>query len=267
MQGEIESNYSGLILDMDGVLFRGNQVLPGARELFPALRASGRSFILLTNNATLTAQDFANKLARMGIGVSPESILTSASVTASYLEHNYPDGGGVDVLGEAGLVAYISSMPNFHLNGWNPRFVVVGLDYHFNYDSMQRACSSIRRGAHFIATNADATLPVEGGELWPGAGSIVAAIQTCSGVMPVVIGKPNVYMAETALAKLELPANEVLCVGDRLETDILFGERASIPTALILTGVSRREDIPQAEAKPDYVFEDLHALMRALGIG
>lgn len=264
MQGEMAGKFKGLILDMDGVLYRGEQALPGAVNLFPSLRAKGIAFILLTNNATLTAQDFSKKLARMGITVHPESILTSAAATADYLQKHFPEGGRVNVLGEAGLVAYMESMPNFRLDGWQPDFVVAGLDYHFNYDSLQRACSSIRRGAHFIATNADATIPIEGGELWPGAGSIVAAIRTCAGIDPVVIGKPNTYMAEMALEKLELAAAEVLCVGDRLETDILFGVRAGMSTALVLTGVSRREDIEKSEAKPTYVFDNLPSLMAAL---
>jgi HAD superfamily hydrolase (TIGR01457 family) len=264
MQGEIAGKFGGLILDMDGVLYRGEQALPGAVKLFPALRAAGISYILLTNNTTLTSEHFSNKLSRMGISVPPESILTSAGATALYLQRNFPEGGGINVLGEAGLISYMSSIPNFHLEGWQPDFVVVGLYFGFNYDALQRACSSIRRGAHFIATNADATLPVEGGELWPGAGSLLAAIQTCAGVTPTVIGKPNVYMAEMALEQLGLPAGETLFVGDRLETDIVCGARAGIPTALILTGVSRRDEIEAAEAKPTYVYDDLPALMRAL---
>ena len=264
MQGEIAGKVGGLILDMDGVLYRGEQALPGAVKLFPALRAAGIAYILLTNNATLTSEHFSSKLSRMGISVPPESILTSAGATAIYLQKNYPEGGGVNVLGEAGLISYISSIPNFRLDGWQPDFVVVGLYFGFNYDALQRACSFIRNGAHFIGTNPDTTLPVEGGELWPGAGSLLAAIQTCSGVAPIVIGKPNIYMAEMALEKLGLPPGEVLCVGDRLETDILFGARAGIPTALVLTGVSRRDDIESAEAKPTYVYEDLPALMGAI---
>ena len=264
MTGDLTGKYNGLILDMDGVLYRGEQALPGAVKFFPALRAAGISFILLTNNATLTAEDFTRKLSRMGISVPPEQILTSGGATAIYMQKNFPEGGGVNVLGEAGLIGYISSVPGFRLDGWQPDFVVAGLDYDFDYNALQRACSAIRGGATFIATNTDATIPVEGGELWPGAGSIVAAIETCSAVRATVIGKPNVYMAEMALEKLGLPPGEVLCVGDRLETDILFGARAGIPTALVLTGVSAREDIESAPAKPTYIFDDLPALMDAL---
>jgi 4-nitrophenyl phosphatase len=264
MQSEIAGKNRGLILDMDGVLYRGEQALPGAVKLFPMLRAAGISFVMLTNNATVTAQDYTNKLSRMGISVPPDLILTSAAATATYLAEHFPDGGGINVVGEAGLVTYMSSLSNFRLDGWNPDFVVAGLDYHFNYDVLQRACSAIRRGAHFIATNADATIPIEGGELWPGAGSIVAAISTCSEVEPVVIGKPETYMAGMALKKLGLKAEEVLCVGDRLETDILFGNRAGIATALVLTGVSKRSDIDKSEAKPTYVFNDLFELMSSL---
>lgn len=267
MGGELEGSFSGLILDMDGVLYRGKQALKGAQEILPALRAAGLSYLLLTNNATLTSENVSAKLARMGVNAPPEAILTSAGATAIYLSHNYPEGGGVYVLGEEGLVRALTAMPAFRLDRGQPKFVVVGLDYAFNYNAMQRACSAIRSGAHFIATNADATLPIEGGELWPGAGSIVAAVQTCSGVAPVVIGKPNTYMAEMALSRLGLKPEQVLCVGDRLETDILFGARAGIPTALLLTGVSQLPDIERAEAKPTYIYDDLPALMAALGIG
>jgi 4-nitrophenyl phosphatase len=265
-KNSIEALFSGLILDMDGVLYRGQQALPGARELFHKLRAHDISFIMLTNNATLTSEDFSNKLARMEIDVSPDLILTSAGATAIFLEENYPAGGGVYVLGEAGLVSYMSGMPQFQLTDENPGFVVSGLDYDFNYAAMRIACTAIRRGAHFIATNTDATLPVEGGELWPGAGSIAASIGTCAGVAPTVIGKPNVYMADMALKQLDMPASRVLCVGDRLETDILCGARAGIPTAMVLTGVSQLGDLSGAEAQPTYVFEDLYQLMSAMGI-
>jgi 4-nitrophenyl phosphatase len=263
----LRDKVSGLILDMDGVLYRGTQPLPGARQLFPALREAGLAFILLTNNATLTAEEYTARLGKMGIVVPPEAILTTAGATATYLQQNYPQGGGIYVLGEPPLVRTLGNLPNFRLDGWNPDFVVVGLYYKFDYDSLQRACSAIRRGARFIATNTDATLPVEGGEVWPGAGSIVAAVKTCAGVEPVVIGKPSTYMAELALSRIGLPPEQVLCVGDRLETDILMGARAGMLTALVLTGVSTREDIEKAPARPDYVFDDLPDLMRALNIG
>ena len=267
MPGELQDRFSGLILDMDGVLYRGNQALPGARELIPALRMAGLSFILLTNNATLTQQEFSAKLARMGITVDPESIMTSASATALYLMQHYPEGGGIYVLGESSLVTTLTGVPGFRPDGWQPDFVVAGLFYHFNYDALQRACSAIRKGAHFIATNADATIPIEGGEVWPGAGSIVAAVQTCSGVAPVVIGKPNPYIGQIALLKLDLQAEQVLCVGDRVDTDILLGKRIGTPTALLTTGVTGQSQLKAGEATPDYVFDGLPALMSALGIG
>lgn len=267
MAGELEGKFSGLIFDMDGVLYRGNHALPGARELIPALRSVGLQFVLLTNNSTLTPQDYSSKLARMGISVDPEHIWTSGVATSLYLMQHYPDGGGVYVLGESGLVTTLTSVPGFRADGWNPRFVVVGLDYHLTYDSLQRACSAIRNGAIFIGTNADATIPVEGGEQWPGAGSIIAAVQTCSGKEPLaVLGKPNPYMGQMALLKLDLKPEEVLCVGDRLETDILMGARISSKTALLLTGVSTRDDIERSGITPDYVFESLPDLMSALGL-
>src|SRR5438552_10309022 len=249
MSSELQGKFSGLILDMDGVLYRGNHPLPGARELIPALRAAGLSFILLTNNSTLTPQEYAAKLARMGITVDAGLVFTSGVATSLYLMQHYPKGGGVYVLGEPALLTMLTQLPEFRADGWQPDFVVVGLDFRLTYDSLQRACSAIRSGAQFIATNADATLPVEGGELWPGAGSIVAAVRTCSGVEPVVIGKPNPYIGQMALLKIDLPPDEVLCVGDRLETDIALGAHIGTPTALVLTGASTREEIVNAQAK------------------
>jgi 4-nitrophenyl phosphatase len=262
----LKGRVDGLILDMDGVLYRGQQPLPGARELFPALRAAGLSFILLTNNSTLTPQDYSAKLARMGIVVDPELIFTSGVATSLYLMQHYPDGGGVYVLGASSLLTTLTRPPGFRPDGWSPRFVVVGLDYNLTYDSLQRACSAIRRGAVFIGTNDDATIPVEEGELWPGAGSIIAAVKTCSGVEPVVIGKPNPYIGKMALLKLELEPAQVLSVGDRLETDILMGARLGTPAALVLTGASQREDIARTGVAPDYTFDDLNGLMAALGL-
>ena len=266
MKGDLKERFSGLILDMDGVLYRGQQALPGARELFPALRSAGLSFILLTNNSTLTPQEYSAKLARMGIVVDPELIFTSGVATSLYLMQHYPDGGGVYVLGASSLLTTLTRPQGFRPDGWSPRFVVVGLDYHLTYDALQRACSAIRRGAVFIGTNDDATLPVEGGELWPGAGSIIAAVKTCSGVEPVIIGKPNTFTGTMALLKMELDPGQVLSVGDRLETDILMGRRLGTPTALVLTGASQREDIARTGITPDYTFEDLNGLMAALGL-
>src|SRR4051794_3454704 len=182
MASELTGQYSGLILDMDGVIYRGNQALPGARELFPALRSAGLSFILLTNNSTLTQQEYSAKLARMGIVVDPGAIWTSAVATSLYLMQHFPEGGGVYVLGASSLLSTITSAPRFFVDSSHPKFVVVGLDYNLSYDTLQRACTGIRNGAKFIATNPDLTIPVEGGEQWPGAGSIAAAVQACSGV-------------------------------------------------------------------------------------
>jgi HAD superfamily hydrolase (TIGR01457 family) len=264
MAGELQGRYRGLILDMDGVIYRGDDPLPGARELFPALRASGISFILLTNNATRTPADFSVRLARMGIDVEPECILTSAGATATYLATNYPDGGSALVLGEAGLVNSIEAVPN--VQDGPADFVIVGLFFGLTYEWLKKACLAVRGGARFIATNLDASLPMEGGELWPGAGSIAAAIVTGSGVEPTVIGKPSVHGGESALRLMGLAAEQVLCAGDRLETDIMLGRNAGMDTALLLTGVSQRGEVETTGIRPTYIIEDIPALMEALGV-
>ncbi len=145
MAETLRGRFKGLILDMDGVLYRGDEALPGAVELFPALRAAGLSFILLTNNATLTAQEFSGKLERMGISVEPEKILTSAGATAEYLVSEHPEGGEVCVLGSASLLATLTASPNFRAAEIYPAFVVVGLDLGLTYRSLQQACSAVRK--------------------------------------------------------------------------------------------------------------------------
>ena len=158
MASELAGKFSGLILDMDGVLYRGNEPLEDAKELFPALREAGISFILLTNNATLRAADFADKLARMGVSVEADCILTSAGATAIYLGTMYSEGGRVYVLGEEALVRTIEEIPNFRVTDEQPQFVVAGLFFGFDYKALRQACVAIRRGARFIATNSTASL-------------------------------------------------------------------------------------------------------------
>src|SRR3954447_8240176 len=253
-----------VILDMDGVIYRGESALPGAAELFPALQRAKVSVILMTNNSTRTAVGYRQKLGQMGIAV-PDAvpILTSAAATARWLHEQAPEGGGVYIVGAADLAKVVLEQRGFRLDAEAPDFVVVGLDTEVTYAKLRTASLAIMRGARFVATNVDASLPMEGGELWPGAGAIVAAIQTTVGRAPdVVLGKPEPTMYFQALESLGLSPDEVLAVGDRVETDILGGKRAGLPTALVLTGITRRDEVPNLppDLRPDYVFNTLEEL-------
>lgn len=254
------------VFDMDGVLYVGTQTLPGVAELLDALRLRGRGIMLATNNSMSTPAMYTKKLATMGIDVEPGAILTSALATRDYLEREFPAGGGLFVIGMPALREQLFADGVFHPVQYGeekPAALVLGLDKEFTYEKLKAGTAAIWDGARFIATNADATLPTENG-LVPGAGSIVSAFRTASGVEPTVIGKPETPMMEMALARLGVEPHEAVMVGDRLDTDILAGHRAGMLTALVLTGVSRREEIFRAAARPDVVANDLPSLVAAL---
>lgn len=252
----------GLLLDMDGVIYRGDTPTPGAPEFFQFLRVAGIEFSLITNNSTRTIAQYVEKLAKMGIFVEDEEVLPVGEATAEYLSANAPAGARVFVIGQNGLIEPLHRA-GFKLTDQRPRYVVVGMDVHFTFEKLRIACQAIRAGAGFIASNRDATLPVEDTVL-PGSGALVAAIEVCSGEHPVVIGKPEPAMLEAAMARLGMMPDEVAMVGDRLETDVIAGKRAGVTTMLVLTGVTSSEEVERSTTKPDHVFQDLNELRRAL---
>lgn len=261
-------NIRGLVLDMDGVLWHGDTALPGLNELFGTLERLGLPFVLATNNATKTVGQYVQKLGRFGVRVTPEQVLTSPSATAGFLQERYPAGTNVYVVGEVGLRETLSDAgfrvvgPTEVLAGRRAEVVVGGLvTASLSYDLLAQASLLVRNGAAFVATNFDATYPSEQGEV-PGAGAMLSPIVTATGVTPTVVGKPYPAMFNEALRRLGTEAPETLMVGDRLETDIDGAHAAGLQTALILTGVSKREDI--GDRRVGHVLEDLGALRRLL---
>jgi 4-nitrophenyl phosphatase len=255
------------IFDMDGVLYRGTHVLPGVTDLFNTLRLRGTHFLLATNNSMASQQAYVERMATMGVEVEIDQIQTSASVTREVVLEQLEPGSKILIVGMPALAASILDGTEFVAATQDPGdhvdAVVVGLDLDFTYTKLRRASDAIRDGARFIATNADATLPHESG-VQPGAGSIVAAIATASGVQPLVIGKPETLMMTKGVEGLGVAPGDAIMIGDRLDTDVLAGHRAGLLTGLVLTGVARREDLATAEVMPDYVFADLPALTQAL---
>ena len=257
------------IFDMDGVLYRGAEVLPGVKELLDALTLRERPVMLATNNSMSTPEAYERKLAAMGLDIPADAVITSALATRDYLLRTLPDGAGIYVIGMPALREQLFNGTTFHPVQYGeeqPEAVVIGLDLEFTYAKLKAAHEAILSGARFIATNADTTLPTEAG-LVPGAGSIVAALAAASGQDPVVIGKPETPMLEMAMARMGARPEETVMIGDRLDTDILAGERAGMSTVLVLTGVSTREDLASAEALPDVVVSDLPSLVEALTAG
>ncbi len=262
---QLPSDIRGLLIDMDGVLYRGQQALPGAAELFPALAAHGIGWLLVTNNSSLTPEAYCDKLAKLGIGqIDAGRIFTSALASAYYLA-NSGASGGFYYIGGTSIREAIEEYPQFHYDEREPQTVVVGIDPQLTYDKLKIATFAIRKGARFIATNPDVTLPTEEG-LAPGAGAIVAAVVAATDVPPTIIGKPHRPIMDMALTLLGLPATQVAALGDRLDTDIAGGKAAGLRTIMVLTGVSTQAEVDAlpTEQRPDYVFTDLPAVIAAL---
>ncbi len=252
-----------LIMDMDGVLYRGNMVLPGAKEFLPWLEARGIRYLMLTNNSVRTPAGWGDKMAALGMPVSPDRIMTAAQATGAYLRKESPQGGRVYIVGGQGLTEAILGQGDglFTLDERHPDFVLVGLDPDFTYEKMKRACLAIRAGARFIASNPDRTFPAEEG-IYPGAGAIAAAIEACTDVKPLVIGKPEGAAFELALERLGADRRTTAMLGDRLDTDILGGIQAGLTTIMVLTGISSAADLAASPYRADYVFPGLPELMK-----
>lgn len=260
----------GFIFDMDGVLYVGQRTLPGVQDLFNTLKMREIPFLLATNNSMATPASYVERMAGMGVDVEESRIQTSATATRDYLMHA-DDVSPVAVILPIGMPALAEQLQmgsQFRIlpEEGDPKeadLVVAGLDLTFTYDKMRRATTAIANGARFVATNADDRLPNEDG-YQPGAGAITASISKATRVEPTVIGKPEPLMMTTGVEDLGLTPDEVIMVGDRLDTDIAAAKAAGLGTALVLTGVSTRDDLASSDVLPDYVVSDLPALLQAL---
>jgi NagD protein len=242
-----------IISDMDGVIYRGKQLIPGANEFVQRLLSSKLPFLFLTNNAEQTPLDLKLKLEALGIhGLSEENFITSAMATAMFLR-SQKERATVFIIGGGGLINELYNV-GFSISESKPDYVVVAKSSSFNFDQMKKAVRFINGGAKFIGTNPDMIDPVEGGGSEPAAGTILAAISAATGKMPYIVGKPNALMMTLATRKLGVHPEDTLMIGDRMDTDIVGGMEAGMKTALVLSGVSNTEMIEQFPYKPDYVF-------------
>ena len=253
--------YDSFVFDLDGVLYIQNEPISSGIAFANRVSFAGKQRLFLTNNSKYTRADYRDKLSRLGVsGVKEEEILTSAYAAVFFLKKNRDiKGKSAFALGGLGLREELKSAGMTVLEGDAGRgadFVLVGWDTELTFDRLKNAVLAVNAGAEFIATNDDATFPAPDG-LWPGAGAIVAAVERATGRTPVIVGKPHRYMMDIALARLGGPSERTVLIGDRLETDVLGGRRAGIKTALVLTGVSKREDVERSELQPDHVLESL----------
>lgn len=258
------------VIDMDGVLWRGGQPMPGLAIFFAALRRRGAGFVLATNNASRTPADYVRKLAGFGVEIAAEQVLTSALATAGYLQTRFPAGARAYVIGDSGLREAVHEAGFEVVNGVtigerNGRFptvreadiVVAGIWGQAAYRDFAEATLCLNSGAALVGSNPDVSFPSEWGPL-PGAGSIIALLATASGKEPTIVGKPGPLMFAQALARLNCQAATTAMIGDRLETDISGGQAAGLRTILVLSGIARREDIDAVV--PDLVVEGVAEL-------
>jgi glycerol-1-phosphatase len=258
----LADTYEAFILDLDGVLFRGDEPIAAAAPTVDALRAAGKRLVFLTNNSARTPEQVATKLARLGIDASPDEVVTSAEATAELLAgESEKDARTAYVIGQDGVRTALASAGFELVDGDVDRsdFVIVGWDGDVTYEALRRATVLVRGGARLVATNADASYPAPGGEQWPGAGAILAAVETASGTRATVVGKPHRPLFDTAVARVGSP--NALMVGDRLETDVAGAVAAGLDAALVLSGVSRAADLLDQPALPVAVLPDIGGLL------
>ncbi len=244
-----------IISDMDGVIYRGSQLVEGAQDFVKRLIETNTKFLFLTNNSEQTPIDLRKKLESKGIhGVKEENFITSAMATAIFLHDQHP-GGTAYVIGGGGLISELYNA-GFSLSESNPDYVVVGKTSSFNFEVMKKAVNLINKGAKFIGTNPDMTDPIEGG-IEPACGSILAAIEAATGKKPYIVGKPNSLMMTIATRKLGVHASETIMIGDRMDTDIVGGLEAGMTTCLVLSGVTQKEMIDTFPYRPTYIFNNV----------
>jgi 4-nitrophenyl phosphatase len=259
---QLITGLKALILDMDGVIWRGDQPLGDLRAIFGELKHRDYQTVLATNNATLSDEQYLGKLQKFGVELEEWQIISSPDVAANYLRKLYPGGGPVFSVGEVGMKDTLAKY-GFYQDDQNVLAVVAGLDRQVTYDKLARATLLIRSGAMFIGTNSDRTLPMPEG-MMPGAGSILAALAAATDVQPVVVGKPEPEIYLFALERLNTSPSETLVVGDRLDTDIAGAQKIGCRTALLLSGVATEADAMNWRPVPDIIAPDLTGLLEWL---
>jgi NagD protein len=244
----------GYLIDMDGVLYRGTQMIPGADRFVRALRAADVPFLFLTNNSQRTRRDVATKLQRLGINADEEHVFTCAMATARFLAQQKPNGTAF-VIGEGGLLTAL------HNNGYaivdrDPDYVVVGEGRTFTFEMVEAALNMILGGAKLVATNMDPNCPTQHGSR-PGCGAVVAMLEAASGLRAFSVGKPSPVMLRGARKELGLTAAQTVVIGDTMDTDILGGVQLGYKTVLVLSGTTRREEVARYAYQPDLIVESI----------
>ena len=241
---------AGFIIDMDGVIYHGNKLLPGVNEFLSWMENSGKKYLFLTNASERTPKELHEKLKRLGIIVGEEHFYTSALATASFLASQKPEGSAY-IIGDAGLINALYSV-GYSINNVNPDYVVVGDTHGYNFEKIQEAVNLVLNGARLIGTNPDITGPIENG-ITPSTKALIAPIEIATGKKAYFVGKPNPLMMRIALKKLDVQREEAIVIGDRMDTDIRCGLESEIDTLLVLSGITSKDDIDRFPYRPRYV--------------
>jgi len=243
-------NKKGYIIDMDGVIYHGNKILPGAKEFVDWLTREKKNFLFLTNASDKTPKELQEKMARLGIKVDKTVFYTSALATAMFLQSQKPKGSAF-IIGEPGLINALYNV-GYTMNNVDPDYVVVGGTSSYNYDTIEKAVNLVLKGAKLIGTNPDITGPIENG-IAPATKALISPIEMATGRMAYFVGKPNPLMMRNALKNINVHREEAVIIGDRMDTDIIAGIESEIDTVLVLSGISSEITINDFPYFPKYV--------------
>jgi len=252
--------FKGFIFDLDGTVYRSDQLIPGAEGVIRLLRENKRKVVFLSNKPIQTREDYASKLTRLGIPTQPEDVINSTFVMTNYLKKIAPQAR-LFVVGETPFIEELKRA-GFKITdeAKEIEYVVVAFDRTFHYGKLNIAFQAIKLGAHFVATNPDRTCPVEGGEIPDCAGMIAAIEAVTEKKVEVIVGKPSPIMIQTVLNVLGLRPEDCILIGDRIETDIKMGREAGIATGIVLTGVTDEKTLRESKhtsIQPDFVFQSI----------
>ncbi len=254
---EIKSK-NAFICDMDGVIYHGNKLLPGVKDFLDWVKKENKKFLFLTNSSERTPKELKEKMKRLGVEVDEENFFTSALATANFLS-NQKKSGSAFIIGEAGLINALYDA-GFTMNNMNPDYVVVGETTSYSYEKITKAINLVIGGARLIGCNPDLTGPSEEGIL-PATRSLIAPIEIATGKQAYFVGKPNPLMMRNALKKLKSRREESIIIGDRMDTDIIAGIESEIDTCLVLSGITKKEEIADFPYRPHYVLKGVMDLV------
>lgn len=250
---------AGFIIDMDGVIYHGNKLLPGINEFLKWMEGSGKNYLFLTNASQRTPKELHEKLERLGLNVGEEHFYTSALATSAFLASQKPNGSAY-IIGDAGLIHALYSV-GYTTNNVNPDYVVVGDTSSYNFEKIELAVNLVIKGARLIGTNPDISGPVETG-ISPSVKALIAPIEIASGKKAYFVGKPNPLMMRIALKKLGVRREDAVVIGDRMDTDIRCGLESEIDTVLVLSGITDKTEIDNFPYRPQYVLNGIIDLVQ-----